>query len=64
MVKSTLQLLEEANQLVKISLETRKDLLKNPDFNDTPLSKGIEDYTNISEKLEKLISEEYAKVQK
>jgi hypothetical protein len=64
MTKSTLQLLEEAKQLVKNSLETRKDLLKNPAFNGTPLSKGIEDYKNISEKLEKLISEEYAKVQK
>lgn len=64
MVKSTLELLEAFNHIVKNSLETRKDLLKNPAFNDTPLSKGIEDYTNISEKLEKLISEEYAKVQK
>ena len=44
MVKSMLELLEALNHIVKDSLETRKDLLKNPAFNDTPLSKGIEDY--------------------
>ena len=64
MVKSTLELLETINHLVKDSLETRKDLLKNPAFNSTPLSKGVEDYESISEKLKNLISEEYAKVQK
>lgn len=64
MVKSTLELLETINYLVKDNLETRKDLLKNPTFNIEPLSKGVEDYTNISERLEKLISKEYAKVQK
>lgn len=64
MVKSTLELLEAFNHIVKNSFETRKDLLKNPTFNVEPLSKGIEDYTNLNERLEKLISEEYAKVQK
>ena len=64
MTKSTLQLLEETNQLVKISIEIRKKLLNNSAFNDEPLSQGIEDYKNISERLEKLISEEYEKVQK
>ncbi len=63
MKKNTLQILEEANHLVKRNIETRKELLKNPDFDVEPLSKGIEDYKNISERLEKLISEEYAKVQ-
>lgn len=64
MTKSTLQLLEEANQLVKISIEIRKKLLNNSAFNDEPLSQGIEDYKNINERLEKIISEEYEKVQK
>ena len=63
MVKSTLELLEAFNHIVKNNLEIRKDLLKNPTFNEEPLSKGVEDYTNIIENLEKLISEEYAKVQ-
>lgn len=64
MTKSTLQLLEKANHLVKRNIEIREELLKNSTFNVKPLSKGVEDYTNISERLEKLISEEYAKVQK
>ena len=63
MKKTTLELLEEANRLVKKGREIRSELLKNPTFNIEPLSKGIEDYTRISERLEKLISEEYAKVQ-
>lgn len=63
MVKSTLELLEAFNHIVKNNLEIRKDLLKNPTFNEEPLSKGVEDYTNIIERLEKIISEEYAKVQ-
>lgn len=64
MVKSTLELLEEANRLTKRSIEIRKKLLKSPNFDVEPLSKGIEDNIRISERLEKLISEEYAKVQK
>jgi hypothetical protein len=64
MEKTALQILEEANQIVKNSIEIREELLKNPAFTDTPLSEGLEDYKRISEKLEKLISEEYAKVQK
>lgn len=64
MKKTTLELLEEANRLTKRGIEIRKELLKSPNFDVEPLRKGIEDYTRISEKLEKLISEEYAKVQK
>ena len=64
MEKSTLQILEEAHHLVNISIEIRKKLLNNSAFNDEPLSQGIEDYKKISERLEKLISEEYEKVQK
>lgn len=63
MKKTTLELLEEANRLTKRGIEIRKELLKNPNFDVEPLRKDIEDYTRISEKLEKLISEEYAKVQ-
>ena len=64
MSKNTLQLLEEANRLTKRSIEIREEMLKSPNFDEEPLSKGIEDYKSISERLEKLISEEYAKVQK
>lgn len=64
MEKNAVQILEEAHHLVNISLEIREELLKNPAFTDTPLSQGLEDYKNISERLEKLISEEHAKVQK
>lgn len=63
MEKNKLQLLEEANRLVKRDIEIRKELLKSPNFDSEPLSNGIEDYKKISERLEKLISEEYAKVQ-
>lgn len=63
MKKNMLQLLEEANRLTKRGIEIRKELLKSPNFDVEPLQKGIEDYTRISERLEKLISEEYAKVQ-
>lgn len=63
MKKNMLQLLEEANRLTKRDIEIRKELLKSPNFDVEPLSKEIEDYKNISERLEKLISEEYAKVQ-
>lgn len=61
MKKNTLQPFEEANSLTKRCLEIRKELLKNLNFDIEPLSKGIEDYKKISERLEKLISEEYAK---
>lgn len=64
MVKSMLQLLEELNHLTKMRIEIRKELLKSPNIDKEPLSKEIEDYTNLSERLEKIISEEYAKVQK
>lgn len=63
MNKTILELLEEANRLTKRDIEIRKELLKSPNFDVEPLSKGIEDNTRISERLEKLISEEYAKVQ-
>lgn len=63
MKKTTLELLEVANRFTKRGIEICKELLKNPNFDVEPLRKGIEDYTRISEKLEKLISEEYAKVQ-
>lgn len=63
MKKNTLQLLEEAHHLVKISIKIREKLLMNPTFNEEPLSKGVEAYKIINERLEKLISEEYAKVQ-
>jgi hypothetical protein len=64
MTKSTLQLLEELNHLTKRCIEIDEELLKSPNFDKEPLSKEIEDYTNLNERLEKLISEEYAKVQK
>lgn len=64
MKKNMLQLLEELNNLTKRGIEIREELLKSPNVDKEPLSKEIEDYTNISEKLEKLISKEYAKVQK
>lgn len=64
MKKNMLQLLEELNHLTKLSIGIREELLKSPNVDKEPLSKEIEDYKNLSEKLEKLISEEYAKVQK
>jgi hypothetical protein len=64
MVKNKLQLLEELNHLTKRGIEIDEELLKSPNFDKEPLSKEIEDYTNLNERLEKLISEEYAKVQK
>ena len=63
MVKSMLELLETLNHLTKRGIEIDKELLKSPNFDKEPLSKEIEDYTDLSEKLEKLISKEYAKVQ-
>lgn len=64
MVKSMLELLEALNHIVKRDIEICGEMLKSPNFDKEPLSKEIEDYTNLSERLEKLISEEYAKVQK
>ena len=64
MVKSMLELLEALNHIVKRDIEICGEKLKSPNFDKKPLSKEIEDYTNLSERLEKLISEEYAKVQK
>jgi hypothetical protein len=64
MVKNKLQLLEELNHLTKRGIEIDEELLKSPNFDKEPLSKEIEDYTNLNERLEKLISKEYAKVQK
>lgn len=63
MKKNMLQLLEEANRLTKKGIEIREELLKSPNADKEPLSKEIEDYKSINERLEKLISEEYAKVQ-
>lgn len=63
MKKNMLQLLEELNHLTKRGIEIREESLNSPNFDKEPLSKEIEDYKNISERLEKLISEEYAKVQ-
>lgn len=63
MEKNAVQILEEAHHLVNISLKIREKLLKSPTFDKEPLSKGIEDYKIVNERLEQLISEEHAKVQ-
>ena len=64
MVKSMLELLEALNHIVKRDIEICGEMLKSPNFDKEPLLKEIEDYQSINEKLEKIISEEYAKVQK
>lgn len=64
MVKSELELLETLNHLTKRGIEIREELLKSPNFDKEPLLKEIEDNKSINERLEKLISKEYAKVQK
>ena len=64
MVKSMLELLEALNHIVKRDIEICGEMLKRPNFDKEPLSKEIEDYTNLNERLEKLIYKEYAKVQK
>ena len=63
MKKNMLQLLEELNHLTKRGIEIREELLKSPNFDVEPLSKEIEDNKSINEKIEKIISKEYAKVQ-
>ena len=63
MKKTTLQLLEEYNHLTKRDIEICEEMLKSPNFDKEPLLKRIEDNKKISERIEKLISEEYAKIQ-
>lgn len=64
MKKNMLQLLEELNHLTKRGIEICEEMLKSPNSDKEHLLKRIEDDKKISERLEKLISEEYAKVQK
>lgn len=64
MKKNTLQLLEELNYLTKRGIEIREELLNSPKTDKEHLLEEIKEYKNINERLEKLISKEYAKVQK